>query len=178
MYIPQTPYTQIAFDTIRHYFHHGHVKNLQSKNIPEEILHSERGCFVSLHKKNDDLRGCIGTIEPREKNLAEEIRRNAISAAFHDSRFLPLEEYELDEIKISVDVLTIPEEIFSYDDLDPQIYGLIISDGKYQKGVLLPALPGIDTVEQQIKIVKRKAGLSKIKDQELSFYRFTSNRYH
>lgn len=177
MYIPQSDYTHIAIESIRHYFRFGHSRSLTIKNISPSLFELSRGCFVSLHLSNEALRGCIGTIEPQEKNLVEEIKRNALSAAFHDTRFTPLTEDEFKDIKLSVDVLTKPEEIYSADDLDPLIYGLIISDGKYQKGVLLPSLPGVDTVEHQIEIVKHKAGLEKADDSELLFYRFTSNRY-
>ena len=117
-------------------------------------------------------------LEPHEKHLVAEIKRNALSAAFHDHRFMPLGPDEFTRIKISVDVLTEPERIHSLDELDPCIYGLIISDGKLQRGVLLPSVPGIDTVEQQVEVVKRKAGLAGADDQLLEYYRFTSTRYH
>jgi len=178
MYIPQTPYTLIAFETIKHYLQSGHIKNLKIPAIPSEFFKIRRGCFVSLHHMDEKLRGCIGTIEPQENNLVEEIKRNALAAAFHDRRFDPLSEIEFQNIKISVDVLTEPEAISSQDDLDPLIFGVIVSDGKYQKGVLLPSIPEIDTIQKQIRIVKRKAGLSDTDDRNLIFYRFTSNRYH
>jgi len=84
----------------------------------------------------------------------------------------------MDDIEFSVDVLTVPEAIHDLDDLDPQIYGVIVTDGNYSRAVLLPSIPTIDTIEKQIDIVKRKAGLSKISNDKLTFYRFTSNRYH
>ena len=152
--------------------------DLKTLDIPDEFFSVRRACFVSLHKsKNDELRGCIGTLEPQEKNLAEEIQRNAISAAFHDRRFQPLTTDELEEIDVSVDVLTIPERIYSADELDPSIFGLIITDGKFRRGVLLPSIPGIDTPEQQVLIVKRKADLSEADEKKLEYYRFTSNRF-
>lgn len=175
---PQSPYTRIAHTTIQHYLTVGHAVGLAHHEIPPELYTIQRGCFVSLHLLNDDLRGCMGTIEPQEDNLVEEIQRNALSAAFHDHRFAPLTIEDFHSVKISVDVLTIPEKITSPEELDPLIFGLIISDGKYQRGVLLPSIPGIDTVEQQVRIVKRKAGLEKADDRGLTFYRFTSNRYH
>jgi len=178
MYNPQSPYTQIAFETIKQYLQQGHLEISKIPGLPAELFKIRRGCFVSLHKLDDELRGCIGTIEPREDNLVEEIKRNAISAAIHDHRFSPLTNTEFPGIKISVDVLTEPEPVSSLEDLDPQIFGLIVSDGKIQKGVLLPSIPDIDTIEKQIRIVKRKAGLSNSDDRHLTFYRFTSNRYH
>ena len=178
MYQPKTIYTEIALAAI--------CDNLKGKNhekpsllsVPDELLDTRRGCFVSLHKKDGSLRGCIGTIEPYEKNLAEEISRNAISAAFHDNRFNPVTEDEMDDIEFSVDVLTVPEPVHDLNDLDPQIFGVIVTDGNYNRAILLPSIPTIDTIEKQIDIVKRKAGLSKISNDKLTFYRFTSNRYH
>ena len=177
MYDPKTIYTKVALVTIQKYLDTGNSENLINE-IPEDILSNRRGCFVSLHKTDGSLRGCIGTIEPQEENLYEEIIRNAISAATRDSRFSPLSEDELEDIEISVDVLTEPEQIFDLDELDPEIFGIIVKDDSHHRAILLPSIPTIDTIEKQIEIVKRKAGLSKIKNKNLKFYRFTSNRYH
>lgn len=178
MYAPRSPYAQLAYDTIKSYLETGTLQDLDAIELPDLLLETSRGCFVSLHLENDELRGCIGTLEPHEKNLAEEIRRNAMSAAFHDQRFNPLSIEEFPTIKLSVDVLTEPERIYSTDDLDPFVYGLIITDGKFHRGVLLPSIPGIDSVEKQIQVVKRKAGLEMADERNLEFYRFSSNRYH
>lgn len=177
MYQPKTIYAKVAFETIINFLK-GITLELPKDDIPETLSETRRGCFVSLHKTDGSLRGCIGTIEPVEENLFKEITRNAIAAAFRDSRFSPLTLEEMDEVEISVDVLTVPEEINDLDDLDPQIYGVIVSDGASKRAVLLPSIPSIDTVEKQINIVKKKAGLNKVKNHQLKFYRFTSNRYH
>lgn len=178
MYQPETIYTRVALETIKFYLDFGKLEDIVESDIPEEINSIQRGCFVSLHKLDGELRGCIGTIEPQEKNLAEEIRRNAISAAFRDTRFQALQKVELDSIEFSVDVLTPPERIYDLEDLDPLIYGVIVSDGKYNRAVLLPSLPGIDTLEKQLNIVKRKAGLERKNIEDLEIYRFSSTRYH
>lgn len=153
----------------------------ENKKIePEEELNNElflikRGCFVSIHGENDSLRGCIGTIEPVEINLAYEIRNNALSAAFHDPRFPPIRDHEISFLNITVDVLSKPEIINSYTELNPKKYGVIISKG-YRKGLLLPNLPGVDSVEKQIQIAKNKAGLFECDDVDI--YRFLSERYY
>jgi AmmeMemoRadiSam system protein A len=177
MYQPQSIYTKIALQSIVNRLSRT-SESLHQDEIPSEVLEQRRGCFVSLHKTDGSLRGCIGTIEAQEENLFKEIERNAISAAFNDSRFSSLTFDELEEIELSVDVLTEPEQIFDLDDLDPLIYGVIVSDESFSRAVLLPSIPTIDTVEKQIDIVKRKAGLSKRDNADLKFYRFTSNRYH
>ena len=178
MYQPKTIYTKIALAAIIAYLKKGSIDKLKIENVPDELLSTRRGCFVSLHNTDGALRGCIGTIEPHEKNLYREIIHYAVAAAFSDSRFKPLTKEELDDLEISVDVLTEPELINDYDDLDPSIYGVIVSDNNYHRAVLLPNIPTIDTVEQQLNIVKRKAGLSHVDNSELTIYRFTSNRYY
>lgn len=178
MYQPKSIYTKVALSTILKSLNAATKETLSAVDIQAEDLLVKKGCFVSIHKTDGTLRGCIGTIESIEENLYEEIERNAIAAAFRDTRFSPLTLKEMDEIEISVDILTVPEEISSLDDLDPQIFGVIVTDGAYKRAVLLPSIPSIDTVETQIDIVKRKAGLTKIRNYQLKFYRFTSNRYH
>jgi uncharacterized protein len=178
MYQPQTIYTEIALAAICENFKGFGGAKTPVGPIPQELLASRRGCFVSLHAKDHSLRGCIGTIEPLERNLVVEISRNAVSAAFHDSRFQPVTKDEMEGIEISVDVLTVPEKITDLNDLDPQIFGLIVTDETSHRGILLPSIPTIDTLDKQIEIVKRKAGLINVSNDKLTFYRFTSNRYH
>ncbi|MBR6208245.1 MAG: AmmeMemoRadiSam system protein A [Oscillospiraceae bacterium] len=128
------------------------------RDLPPEMLRERAGVFVSLHKEGR-LRGCIGTIGPTRDCVAEEIRENAISAASRDPRFPPVEPGELEALEISVDVLSAPEEIASKAELDVKRYGVIVSKGR-KRGLLLPDLDGVDTVDEQIAIALRKAGLS------------------
>ncbi|MBB2181302.1 AmmeMemoRadiSam system protein A [Lachnospiraceae bacterium MD1] len=126
-------------------------------DLPEEMLKNKAGVFVSL-KKHGSLRGCIGTISPITANVANEIIRNAISAGVEDPRFPPVTEAELDELIYSVDVLAEPEPIENISELDEKRYGVIISSGR-KRGLLLPNLEGVDSVEKQIAIAKKKAGI-------------------
>ncbi len=128
------------------------------KDLPEEMLMNRAGVFVSLHK-DGRLRGCIGTIQATKRNIAEEIVENGISAATKDPRFSPVRPEELDALEISVDVLGRPEKIRSKDELDVKRYGVIVTKG-FRRGLLLPNLDGVDTVEEQVSIALRKAGLS------------------
>ncbi|HON18612.1 MAG TPA: AmmeMemoRadiSam system protein A [Salinivirgaceae bacterium] len=142
-----------------------------------EELTQKAACFVSIHRISDNsLRGCIGTLEPRHESLAEEIQHNAISAAENDSRFTPVLPDELSDLKVSVDVLSIPQKT-SIEQLDPKKYGVIVEKDGMRRGVLLPNIEGVDSVEQQIRIVKRKANLSMFDNDELTFYRFTTTRH-
>ena len=125
--------------------------------LPEEMLSRRAGTFVSLHK-NGQLRGCIGTIAATRKNVAEEIIQNAISACSEDSRFSPVTAGELGSLEISVDVLSAAEPIKSPAELDVKRYGVIVSHG-WKRGLLLPNLDGVDTVEEQIRIARIKGGI-------------------
>ena len=143
-------------------------------NLPDELTSKRAGAFVSLHK-DGNLRGCIGTIMATQDTLAEEILQNAISACSRDPRFEPVTVDELDDIEYSVDVLGEPERIFSVKDLDVRRYGVIVENGN-RRGLLLPDLEGVDTVEEQIAIAKRKANIRA--DEKVSLWRFEVIRHH
>ncbi|MHB1354490.1 MAG: AmmeMemoRadiSam system protein A [Anaerolineae bacterium] len=131
------------------------------------------GVFVSLHL-GGELRGCIGTIAPTQATVAQEIIANAISAATRDPRFPPVSPDELDGLEISVDVLGEFEPILSASELDPKRFGVIVELG-YRRGLLLPDLEGVDTVEYQVEIALRKAGIRPQEPYKLS--RFEVLRY-
>ena len=126
-------------------------------DLPAELLDRRAGVFVSLHREGR-LRGCIGTIRPVRGSIAEEIAANAVSAATEDPRFPPVGPEELESLEISVDVLSAPEEIASRAELDVKRYGVIVSKGS-RSGLLLPDLDGVDTVDEQVSIALRKAGI-------------------
>lgn len=127
------------------------------EDLPEEMTRERAGVFVSL-KIAGKLRGCIGTITAATGSIAEEIVKNAVSACSEDPRFEPVRADELERIHYSVDVLGKTERADSLDQLDAKRYGVVVISG-YRKGLLLPNLDGVDTVEEQIKIAKRKAGI-------------------
>ena len=126
-------------------------------DLAEELTGRRAGVFVSL-KLGGKLRGCIGTTTATRGSIAEEILHNAIAACSEDPRFAPVSADELDRIVYSVDVLGPTERIDSMDQLDVKRYGVIVVSG-YHKGLLLPNLEGVDTIEEQVKIAKRKAGI-------------------
>lgn len=173
----KSPFAEHATNVIDTYVRTKNVRDLKQAEVPYSFR-IKRACFVTIHNKDESLRGCIGTIEPRTENLWQEIISNAVSACSRDPRFDPVTESELDNIEVSVDVLSVPERVEDIKTLDPKKYGIIISDGKYNRGVLLPDIDGVDTVKEQIRIAKRKAGLHKIKNKFLEIYSFTATRYH
>ena len=126
-------------------------------DLPAEMNDRRAGTFVSLHK-NGRLRGCIGTIGPTTECIAEEIVQNAVSAAVRDPRFFPVQLPELPDLEISVDVLGETESIESTDELDVKRYGVIVSCGG-RRGLLLPNLDGVDTIEEQVRIAREKGGI-------------------
>ena len=143
-------------------------------SLPPEAFSTRAGAFVSL-KKNGQLRGCIGTILPTREALAAEICANAVSAGCRDPRFSPVEAGELGELVYDVDVLSAPEDIAGPEELDPARYGVIVScDGR--RGLLLPDLDGVDTVDEQVRIAARKGGID-LADPDVRFQRFTVTRY-
>lgn len=164
-------YVRLARASLEYYF-----KRRKTMPVPEEGFEELKGrraaAFVSL-KKHGALRGCIGTIVPTKDSLAAEIIENALSAGFRDPRFPPLREAELSETDISVDVLSSPEPARK-EDLDPARYGVIVAKGR-RRGLLLPALEGVDTVEEQLRIALDKAGISPNEDYLIE--RFEVKRY-
>ena len=166
-------YVKLARYSIETYINTGRISDLP-KSVPEEMLLRRAGVFVTL-KKHGSLRGCIGTISPESKSIANEILMNAVSAATHDPRFEPVKTSELSEIEYSVDVLSAPEPIDSTDSLDSKRYGIIVTSG-HKRGLLLPNLEGVDNVEQQIKIACRKAGIRD--DETFNIERFEVTRHH
>ena len=127
------------------------------EDLPAELTERRAGAFVSIHE-HGRLRGCIGTIAPTRSSLAEEIIENAVSASTRDPRFLPIRAEELPFLEINVDVLSEAEDIESEAELDVKRYGVIVSNGR-RRGLLLPDLDGVDTVEQQVDIARQKAGI-------------------
>jgi len=152
----EDPYVRLARQSVENY-----ILNRRSIRIPdglpEEMLQTRAGAFVSIHK-DGALRGCIGTTGPTTDCVAREIIQNAISASTRDPRFPAIGPEELPRLSISVDVLGEPEDIGSEDELDVKRYGVIVSSSG-KRGLLLPDLEGVDTVAQQVEIAKQKAGI-------------------
>ena len=136
----------------------------------------ERACFVSIKTLRGDLRGCIGTILPTQPGIDLEIIANAVAASTRDPRFRPMVAGELADVVFSVDVLSLPEPVTDRNSLDPAAWGVVVSRGM-QRGVLLPDLEGVDTVEAQLDIAARKAGLRGADTPGILIERFSIDRY-
>lgn len=169
----EDPYVSLARKTIETYIKEGYVIKVPD-DLPNEMYERSAGAFVSLHIRGG-LRGCIGTISATCDCVAREIIQNAISASTKDPRFEPVEEKELEKLEYSVDVLGDAQKIDSKKELDVRKYGVIVTNG-LRCGLLLPDLEGVDTVDDQIAIAKRKAGIGEYEKVELQ--RFEVVRHH
>ncbi len=165
------PLVQLARETVESYIKYKSIPK-PKEYTPE--MRERAGVFVSL-KKLGELRGCIGTFEPTKANVAEEIISNAISSATRDPRFAPVNASELSHLNYSVDILTKPEPVKDQSQLNPKSYGVII-ESRGRRGLLLPDLEGVNTVEEQIDICRRKAGI--LPHEPIKLYRFEVKRYH
>ena len=168
----EDPYVALARRSLENYIREGKMIPVP-KDLPEEMLKMRAGAFVSIHK-HGKLRGCIGTIAPVTRCVAQEIIRNAVSASTQDPRFDPIREDELQWLEIHVDVLGKPEKISSVAELDVKRYGVIVTSG-YRRGLLLPDLDGVDTPQQQVSIALQKGGIRE--DEKYQMERFEVIRH-
>ncbi len=165
------PYVALATRSVRHYLEHG-VTLPCPANLTEDLL-QPKGAFVSI-KNGNKLRGCIGELTPTHDNLAIEIIQNAVAAASRDPRFAPVSRDEIENLTISVDVLTPLEKVDDVSLLDCKKFGLTVTVADKQ-GVLLPDLEGVDTVAEQLRICLKKGGIDASESYEM--HRFEVERY-
>lgn len=134
--------------------------SLSTHTLSQNLLvfqKQQAGAFVTL-KQQGELRGCIGTIQPVQINILQEVMVNAVSAGTQDPRFEPVSPSELESLIYSVSILHEPEPIQSIAELDPSQYGVIVSTPR-KRGLLLPQLEGITDAEQQMFYARQKAGI-------------------
>jgi AmmeMemoRadiSam system protein A len=133
-------------------------------DLADDALKVKTGTFVTL-TINNQLRGCIGSLEGRE-SMVDGVKHNAVNAAFHDPRFPALTKKELDKVHIEVSVLTDPKPL-AFTDADdllkklrPGIDGVIIAQG-YASATFLPQVwEQLPDKEEFLAHLCMKAGLS------------------
>ena len=140
----------------------GRTELAQKTEYPE-VFRQRGATFVTL-KKRGQLRGCIGNLEP-VGSIWDGIRDNALNAAFHDLRFLPLKAEELDEIHIDISLLS-PAVLLEYTDgpdllakLRPGLDGVILRSGPSQSTFLPQVWQQLPHAEDFLNQLCRKAGL-------------------
>lgn len=138
--------------------------------------------FVTL-RRSDRLRGCVGTVEPR-RPLGEDVRANAIAAAFHDPRFPPLPAHEFAALTIEVSLLgpTEPLPCAGEDDaaarLRPGIDGVILHCGRHRAIFLPQVWQQLPEPREFLVALKQKAGLpGKGWDANLKLARYTVSKF-
>ncbi len=167
------PFIALARNSIQTYLESGHILT-KPANLPDSLRESG-AVFVSLHTANNELRGCRGTLTPTEPTLAEAIIKTAIASAVDDPRFQPMTLPEMEGLQIKVDVLSEMEPVTDISTLDEKKYGVLVQSGN-RRAVLLPDIAAVKSVEQQLMLVRQKAGLSLTEPADL--FRFTVTRYH
>jgi AmmeMemoRadiSam system protein A len=169
------PYVALARRTVERCLRREPLPLSGTEIDPDESLWSpRRACFVSIKTLSGALRGCIGTIVPVQPSLDREIIENAVSSSTRDPRFPPMKFDELSGVVFSVDVLSEPEKVSDRSLLDAGKWGVIVSRGM-RRGVLLPDLEGVDTVEAQLEIAAQKAGIYDMTG--IAIERFSVDRY-
>ncbi|MFW6283156.1 MAG: AmmeMemoRadiSam system protein A [Minisyncoccales bacterium] len=147
-------------------------------DLADRFLKEKAGVFVTI-KKDNDLKGCLGTYRPTQNNIAKELIENAIAAATKDIRFSKIKKKELKDLSYEVYVLNEPEKVQKLEELDPKKYGVIVKTRKqsFKTGLLLPDLEGIDSIEKQINTACKKAKIDPRK-KDIIIYRFTVEKYN
>lgn len=174
---------KLARDALNHFFKTKNVLQVSPGDVASKRLVEDRACFVTLHL-NGELKGCIGSLEA-SRPLFQDCIHNALSAAFEDPRFMPLQPDEFSNVKISISVLTkpVPFEVTDPNDLleklVPKKHGLIIQRG-VARATFLPVvweqLPG---KEQFLNHLSMKAGLAPDgwKDPEAKFFVYEAEEF-
>ena len=122
------------------------------------LLAKPAGAFVTLRRKDGELRGCVGLVG-RDHALPETVRRAAVAAAFSDDRFTPLAVEELLDIVVEISVLG-PLQPIRGEEVEIGRDGLVVRCGGRQ-GLLLPQVPGEHGWDRETFLEKLcwKAGL-------------------
>jgi MEMO1 family protein len=168
------PHVALAKSTIEEYVTNQKTLEMPT-DLPEDFYSTKKGVFVTLFK-DKQLRGCIGTFSPATENIAQETIRNAISACSRDPRFPAVTPQDLPHLEYEVSLLEKPEALKDISTLDPKKYGIIIGTNDGRRGLLLPNLDTVETVEQQLSIACQKGGINPQKD-EILLWKFTVTKY-
>jgi AmmeMemoRadiSam system protein A len=137
------------------------LKPLELEGLPDQLTRPG-ATFVTLTKEND-LRGCIGSLEAK-RPLVEDVRVHAVAAAMEDFRFPPVNEDEVDQILIEISRLTTPQPIEPKNEQDllsqirPGVDGVILKSGTRRATFLPQVWNKVPEVELFLEMLCRKMG--------------------
>ena len=153
---------QLARQSIEHGLAHGSPATIELQQC-DPFLQQPGACFVTL-EINQQLRGCIGSLEAR-RPLAQDLLENGYAAAFRDPRFpsLAQQEYPSTTIKLSLLPPAEPMQFNSEAELIRQLLpgmdGLILQEG-HRRGTFLPSVwEQLPDPQLFLNQLKQKAGL-------------------
>ena len=167
---------KLARDTIGYRL--GVSSAVSRDGLEYDIFQQQFGTFVTL-KIDNQLRGCIGNLEP-VGTIVDAVNRNALGSAFHDHRFSPLEAGEFAKVRIDISILTAAKRVYYRDSdellmqLQPGTDGVILELGKCKATFLPQVWSQLPTPEIFLRHLCLKAGLSadawKNQSPEISVY--------
>ncbi len=111
------------------------ARGLEPPEVTASLDYAPFGVFVTLKRKNGQLRGCIGTF--RQAPLEVMVQEAALSAAFQDPRFPPVTAEELPDLTYEISILSPLEPVRSLEDIEVGRHGLVVERG-WHRGLLLP----------------------------------------
>lgn len=145
-------------------------------------LNEQGACFVTL-TRDGELRGCIGTLQAH-RSLLSDLHSNAVSAALHDPRFLPLTASELGGTRIEVSLLSATRPITFDDEADalaqlrPNVDGVVFEYGHYRSTFLPQVWEQLPQPRQFMTQLRRKAGLpDDFWAEDIKLSRYTVRKY-
>jgi len=154
---------QTAYKSIEHGLEFNRPIKVNVKEY-SPALQRNAAVFVTL-TKNDNLRGCIGTLEATQP-LISVVSYYAYAAAFNDPRFSPLTKEEFPFIKAEISILSQLEPVswqteeIALKEIRPGIDGLVLEESFGFRSTLLPSVwDQVSDAKEFLSILKRKAGL-------------------
>ncbi|OFX83124.1 MAG: hypothetical protein A2W99_13180 [Bacteroidetes bacterium GWF2_33_16] len=175
MFNPKTSYSKIAFDTILFFKTTGQIRKIDESKITPD-LKLNLGCIVYIYDLNDNIIAYFGNVYPQKISLYEEIVSNAIIAA-ENPKIVQLSIESIENIKVTVDILSLPQKVDNLAELNPQKQGVYIRAKNNKSGFVLPNTKRVRTGEDQLALAKKQAGLEKIADSEIEILSFRVTRY-
>ena len=133
------------------------------ENETPQWLQQYGACFITL-TRDTKLRGCVGTLRAH-RALAEDVKANAVAAAFRDPRFPPVAAGEFPVVALEISVLSAVEPMRFDDEADALrqlrrgIDGLVFEYGYHTSTFLPQVWEDFKEPTEFVAHLKYKAGL-------------------